>query len=319
MSSKTQRLLNLVFVLVNTKQPVSRAEIFQRVREYGESTALDTKVRMFERDKAELRASYGDIIATRKVSSDSDEDGYLIDRDAFTLPPLDLSARERAILSLAGTVWGNAQLAGPGHEAGFLLGRGLASDDTGALAGRSGLVGVLYEAIVLRRVVTFTYDSKRRNEVSVRRVEPWRVFCTGGAWYLVGHDLTATADDGSPGARRIFRLSRVLTDIEMTSDAATRDVPTELDVRALVDGWLALPSTTKTAVLHVRHGTCGHLRLLADDIQERDSMDTLTITYEVEDRLARAIAAVCDRVVVDSPRELRAAVDDIVTRAVAHE
>lgn len=313
MSTKTQRQLNLVLVLANARRPVSRAEIFERVPEYGQDTAVDTKVRMFERDKKELRAKYGDAISAVKTASEEDQDGYVIDMDAIMLPDIKLSPRERALITLAGSVWGNAQLAGPGHEAGFLLGRGLNNEDASALAGRSGLVGVLIEAVGQGVAVEFVYDSRRGHAVGTRVVEPWRVFCTGGAWYMVGFDLTA--DDGA-GARRIFRLSRILSDIAVTQVAATHAAPTDLDVRELVEGWLALPSTVRTAVILVTKGSCGHLRVLADDVEELDSHDVVTITYEIEDRIARAVAAVCDKARVVSPDSLRAAVNAIVDKAV---
>ena len=52
---KTERLLNLVLVLLYTRRPLSKAQIRQLVPQYGQSASTEAFERMFERDKDELR------------------------------------------------------------------------------------------------------------------------------------------------------------------------------------------------------------------------------------------------------------------------
>ncbi|MCA1736267.1 MAG: WYL domain-containing protein [Actinobacteria bacterium] len=70
------------------------------------------------------------------------------------------------------------------------------------LAAEPELVGVLQEAAAANEVVTLTYWSMSRDEVTEREVEPWSVFSSLGNWYLIGHCRMA-------GAQRVFRVDRI--------------------------------------------------------------------------------------------------------------
>ena len=52
-SQKTERLINLTLALLATKRHLSKSEIFEKIPGYEGSP--ETKERMFERDKEELR------------------------------------------------------------------------------------------------------------------------------------------------------------------------------------------------------------------------------------------------------------------------
>ena len=52
---KTERLLNLVLVLLYTRRPLPKAQIRSLVPQYGQSASTEAFERMFERDKDELR------------------------------------------------------------------------------------------------------------------------------------------------------------------------------------------------------------------------------------------------------------------------
>ena len=53
---KTERLLNLVMVLLYTRRPLTKAQIRRLVGQYDTSPSVEAFERMFERDKDELRA-----------------------------------------------------------------------------------------------------------------------------------------------------------------------------------------------------------------------------------------------------------------------
>jgi proteasome accessory factor B len=104
-AARTERLLNLLTLLVNSRRPVALRDI-RELDEFGAYRTKDPKSgeRAFERDKAALQ-QLG--VPLRWVAAEQDEDaegegGYLIDRQQYFLPELELSAGEVALLTMAG-------------------------------------------------------------------------------------------------------------------------------------------------------------------------------------------------------------------------
>src|SRR5687767_683932 len=90
---KLQRWTDLIAALLRRRFPVTFEELARDVPAYGGDRKKDAVMRMFERDKDELR-SFG--IAIETVAFDDDEGeaaGYRLDRKAFYLPYLSLAAR----------------------------------------------------------------------------------------------------------------------------------------------------------------------------------------------------------------------------------
>ncbi|RYF04042.1 MAG: WYL domain-containing protein, partial [Deltaproteobacteria bacterium] len=90
-AARTERLLNLLTLLLNSRRPVALREIRQ-LDEFAAYWTQDPKSgeRAFERDKAAL-LELG--VPLRWVAADTDEDeegggGYVIDKDRYFLPAL---------------------------------------------------------------------------------------------------------------------------------------------------------------------------------------------------------------------------------------
>lgn len=85
------------------------------------------------------------------------------------------------------------------------------------------------DALQRRKAVRFTYRSMGRDEVGPREVEPYGLAFLSGHWYLVGRDRDA-------GALRQFRVSRISAVRVNAARAQTADyeVPTEFDLAAHV-------------------------------------------------------------------------------------
>src|SRR3954469_13848024 len=98
---RTERLLDLVALLLDSKEPVPWAELRDSFPEdYGQGSD-DATERKFERDKAEL-LELG--IPISYVQGDEDrKDGYVIARDAYYLPDPGFSKEEVAVLYAAGS------------------------------------------------------------------------------------------------------------------------------------------------------------------------------------------------------------------------
>ena len=91
-SAKTERLLNLVIALLNSRQYRTASWIRRNVAGYGDAPSDDAFFRMFERDKNELREL--------QVPLDTDgEDGYRIPPTEFSLPELTFTPAEFAAVA----------------------------------------------------------------------------------------------------------------------------------------------------------------------------------------------------------------------------
>jgi proteasome accessory factor C len=64
------------------------------------------------------------------------------------------------------------------------------------------LVGLLRDAAAAGRAVEITHVSLAAGRTTVRTIEPWSVFSTGGNWYVSGFCRMA-------GAERVFRIDRI--------------------------------------------------------------------------------------------------------------
>ena len=304
-----ERHLNLIFVLMNTRRPLTRDELRAKVGGYDKDASDDAFQRMFERDKVALRKSR---IPLETVSVDpgfNDSDGYLIDRDKFLLPDLQLDGDDRAILAEAAKVWTDSQFAQLAERAAEKIGDS-DEDDAGlgvslGLALDQGSAATLFSAIEDGHVVQFEYLTKGDSDAKLRVVEPWQVLLSGGNWYLVGFDH-------SRQEQRTFKLARFKSSVTVTQDQITHPKPSDFDVMTVVGYWLQTQDGEGIATLSVEHKAAGNLRLLAQEISVGAKHDVLTIHYANEDLVARDIAAVVDAVLSIEPKTLREKVDRVI-------
>ena len=181
---KLERLLNLTAALLNTPRPLSASELRARMAgAYSED--LTAFRRMFERDKADLRAIGVPIDVTTLHHLDPPVDGYRIAAAAYAGRDARFEPDELAALHLATNL---VRLEG-GSGAGLARLGGAASADGVPLPVAEvdelpfhDSLAKLVAAAVGRRAVTFPYRDTER------RVEPWRLSFHRGHWYLVGWD-----------------------------------------------------------------------------------------------------------------------------------
>jgi proteasome accessory factor B len=220
---RIERLINLIAALLEARRPMTAEEIRARIAGYGQEN-YETFRRAFERDKDALRAM-GIPLEVRRVDPLTDqEDGYLIPRERYYLPDLDLAPEELAALAIA-----TETLAGPADDAasGMLKIAAVADASAGApprvvttadVGVGDARLGAIYAGVLERRPLSFGYvdAAGRRTE---RRVEPWALVHRAGHWYMTGRDLQA-------GARRTFKVSRMDGSVlvgEGTFEAPARD------------------------------------------------------------------------------------------------
>jgi proteasome accessory factor B len=299
---KTERLLSLVVCLLATQRYLTAGQIRRSVPGYPETD--ESFKRMFERDKDELR-ELGIPLETGTVA---DEPGYRIRQQAYELPEIELEPDEAAVLGLAARVWQRAELAEA--AAGALLKLRAAGVDTeeGAQPGIEPHVRTeepafpaLWRAVRDRRPVTFSYLAPGR-EPQHRRLEPWGVVSRHGRWYVSGFDRDRQAP-------RVFRLSRITSDVAPDGPAGSVEVPERADVRDMVRSWGDHPPDTRTATVRVREGAGNGIRRLASAQKSgRPGWDVVELRFSEADWLAGYLASFGPDVLVEGPPDLREAV-----------
>lgn len=209
-----ERMVNLVALLLNARQPLTFDEIRDRLGAYTQDER-DVAKRQFERDKDELRRE-GIPIETAFTDVYEKEQGYLIPPDRYYLPEISLTAEEIAALFITAHApgdYGEAATAFPklAGNADAAMISGLDQRRAPGIAGGGPQLMAAADAAARRRRVRFSYRPATGEE-GVRTVDVWGLVSFRGAWYLVGHD--ESADDV-----RSFRLSRVLSDLEDLGEA----------------------------------------------------------------------------------------------------
>lgn len=231
---RIERLINLIIALLETRVPMTAEQIRTRIAGYDQPS-FEAFRRAFERDKEALRAM-GVPLVVRKVNPlDEHSDGYIIPKDRYYLPQLDLEPDELAALRIA-----MEAVLGPGDQAesGWLK---LSVDAESApqtsprvmwgadLDADQPILGTLYEAQLERRPVRFTYRASSGQE-STRSVEPYGLVNRRGHWYLVGRDLDRAAE-------RSFRLSRVQGQVEVLEGSYVVPKGFEAERHLPADAW----------------------------------------------------------------------------------
>jgi proteasome accessory factor B len=266
---------------------------------------------MFERDKEELRALGIPIEVGHVDRFFEDELGYRVKRDAFELPDLDLTPDEAAVLGLAARVWQHAGLAAATSSALVKLraaGHDVDREALDALQPRVAADEPAFDAMwamtISRTPVRFGYRRAGATEVVERHLEPWGIVTSRERWYVVGHDR----DRGEP---RLFRLSRIVGDVQADGRPGSFEVPEGTDVRALTAS-LEPRRTPTTATVLARRGSAALLRRRALDVVEsvpgpddRTPWDRLTLTTHATDELVEDVLAHLGDVVALEPAALR--------------
>jgi proteasome accessory factor B len=231
---RTERLINLVLYLLDASEAVTADRIRLDVYGYDPEAADDAFLRMFERDKDDLR----DTALPIEVAATADgKDGYRVDRRAYHLPPLDLAPAEMAAARLVAGALDErsgfvavedlkhavlklaSRMPAPPQPEGSVVVR-LAAD------AQSERVRTLYSAVRRRKAVTFTYETMSTGETSIRTVEPYGLFYTRGAWYLVGRDR----DREALRTFRVTRMHSVLAANKQRPHRTDFEVPADFDV-----------------------------------------------------------------------------------------
>ncbi|TCJ23368.1 helix-turn-helix transcriptional regulator [Nocardioides jejuensis] len=313
---KSERLLNLLILLLVQRRYVGKARIRALIDDYRDASD-EAFERMFERDKGELRA-LGVPVETGFVDGFfEDEPGYRIPADEFALPGIELTADEAAVLGLATRVWRHAGLAAHTSDAlAKLAAAGVEVDrerlDVLApeISAEEPSFDALWQATLDRQRVSFEHQRVGASAPTKRTIEPWGLVSTSGRWYVVGRDLDREAE-------RMFRLSRIRSRISKVGRPGAYDVPAGVDLRALTRR-LGPGPRTEAATLLVRQGSGAALRRTGTVVESgvtgpdgHSAWDRVALTVSSLTWLADEVLAHGAAVRAESPEAL---VADVVRR-----
>ncbi len=307
---KTERLMNLIFALLVSKQFLTKVQIRDAIADYRDAPSPDAFDRMFERDKEELRELGIPVETGENDAYFHDEVGYRIRRDEAELPDLELTREEAAVIGLATQVWEHAGLANDSTTALMKL-KAIGVDvDTSVLrmaepklSTNEPSFDVVWDAVTRRIPVSFVY-ARPAAEAMERHLQPWGIISWHDRWYVGGFDL----DRDGP---RIFRLSRIIGPVSTVGAPGSYEVPEGTDMKDLARGLFPAPPD-EAAVLRIRKGRGLSLRRLAEKVTPiDDELDEVAIRYSSNWELASEVASYGPDVVVVSPPSVR---DAVVTR-----
>ncbi len=308
--NKSERLLNLLILLLVQRHYISKERIRSTVDAYRDSTD-EAFERMFERDKDELRALGVPIELGSVDPLFDDEPGCRIRPDEFALPGIELTADEAAVVGLATRVWQHAGLAA--HTSGAiakLTAAGVEIDGS-RIDLAAPVVTVddpnfdeFWQASLDKTVVVFDYQRSDSPNVTTRKLEPWGVVSYSGRWYVVGRDVDR-------GAERMFRLSRVRGSVRRVGRAGAYSVPADTSLRELTNRLAPGPRNEKGTIL-ARTGSCLGLRRYARLLDEgvtgpdgTNNWDRLEVSFGSYDQMAEDALSQGVNAYVEEPVEVR--------------
>ncbi|MBT2550180.1 YafY family protein [Arthrobacter sp. ISL-65] len=319
-AQRTERLLNLLIALLNSRYGLRRSELREKI--YSGGAASDAAFgRMFERDKNDLRDFGFDVETVTDLGWSSDDPGttrYRIGKESNRLPDVELTPDEWTVLLLASQLWEQAALGTAASNALRKLQAAGGLADVELPAGvqpRIRPAGQAFEDLVAamhaQHAVRFLYLAGSTGREEERVVEPWGLGSRFGQWYLVGFDRGRRA-------KRFFRLSR-LTSAVTILDREAFTPPAGFNVRAELNSLPELP--VSSAVVDVRSGKLLGLRKRAagpasqeadtdvsQNMEANAGWDRLSVPYRDAEVLGEELASYGPNVRVVSPGELSASV-----------
>ena len=297
MSRKIERLVNLTIALLATKRYLTKSEIFRTVEGY-EGTD-ETKERMFERDKDDLRSLGIEIEVGSFDPVFMDEAGYRINHSTYQMDLGALSPKELSLLSLAAQSWQGAALDQPAHRVLIKLRSiGIPADAlelpgiSSRLANSSADIAVISSAISDKSTIVFDYTSSDLQHLK-RTVIPFALATHTGFWYVA-------CIDQQINEVRIFRFDRIVGNIVKGENNSDFQAPTSFDFHSA----LTQSQSHTLASFDVRKGKGHLLRNLAVSTKDLGEWDQLEIPIVSLENLRSLALWHGEDVIVRSPKEL---------------
>ncbi len=215
-TEKLIRQLSLISYLMAERRPVTAPEIRRDVEGYSVMNE-DAFARRFYADRSELEALGIVLNVEKPVDGLVEQENYSLPPENFHLPAIAFTDQELAALrtalqlldgefayaeplrlALQQISWGRPSPLSTPEQNTIALGI------TGSAGGHevSQRLAKIETAIFRRKTIVFEYHTMERDEIGIRRVDPYQLLYQGGQFYVVGRSHERSAI-------RVFRLSRI--------------------------------------------------------------------------------------------------------------
>ena len=292
-SQKTERLINLTLALLASKRYLSKAEILRNIPGYEGSP--ETKERMFERDKDDLRSLGIQIDVNNSDPLFEDEQGYLIKSESFQFAENEFTKEELLLLTMAANLWHDSavemdsqnallkiqSLSGPVEN-------DMTTTPTLRITEDWQLLVSIFTAVQNKQILEFSYRGKKR------QVNPYGLYSSNGFWYLIAFEINVI---------KSFKLVRIEGEVDLIGEKDAFEKPDNFNV----GNFLKEESNSVSLVskLQVRKGAALSLRnkfTVKDLDSEWDLMD---IPYTNEQELLEMVLWHCTDLKLIEPAALR--------------
>lgn len=298
MSRKIERLINLTIALLATKRYLTKSEIFKTIDGYEGSA--ESKERMFERDKDDLRALGIEIEVGSFDPLFSDEAGYRIKQEKYQFDLGEITPVEVSLLSLAAEAWQEASLGDAAQSALLKLKSiGIHGDEllipttVHKLDDGGQDISLISRAIASHQVISFEYLDADLS-TSLRRIVPLSLSTRNGFWYIAGVDQDIQEI-------RTFRMDRIRSLIHIGEALLEFETPEGFTAKTSV----AAMNPNGFALIDVRKGKGTSLRALATAQQSLGEWDQLKVPIFNLESLSALILWHGLDVVVQQPEALK--------------
>lgn len=276
-SQKTERLINLTLALLASKRYLSKAEILRNIPGYEGSP--ETKERMFERDKDDLRSLGIQIDVNNFDPLFEDEQGYLIKSDSFQFAENEFTKEELLLLTMAANLWHDSaveidsqnallkiqSLSGPVEN-------DMTTTPTLRITEDWQLLVSIFTAVQNKQILEFNYRGKNR------QVNPYGLYSSNGFWYLIAFEINVI---------KSFKLVRIEGEVNLIGEKDAFEKPDNFNV----GNFLKEESNSVSLVskLQVRKGAALSLRNKFK-VKDLDSeWDLMDIPYTNEQELLEMV------------------------------
>lgn len=298
MSRKIERLINLTIALLATKRYLTKSEIFNTVEGYEGSA--ETKERMFERDKDDLRSLGIEIEVGSFDPLFNDEPGYRIKQEKYQFDLGEITPIEVSLLSLAAQAWQEASFGDVAQSALLKLkSMGIPGDELSIPSTVHKLddggqdISLISKAIASQHLLSFQYLDSNLS-ITDRRVVPLSLSTRSGFWYIAGVDQEVQEI-------RTFRLDRITNQITAGDTPSEFEAPEGFSAKASLN----VMNPNGYAVIDLRKGKGAALRALASSQQSLGEWDQLKIPIFNLESLSALILWHGLDAVVQEPESLR--------------
>lgn len=230
--SKTERQLNLVFLLLNTKRGLTRSQIQEQLLDYRESPSQAAFERMFERDKEDIKELGFQLEANLNDMASSEEFSYRIIRDSSFVNFHKFSLEEKLVLQMSLIHLHKMNMFDLSLNLKLEANLKTLPVEVNLKKTVDGiLLFQVIKAIKDRRFIFFEYVgiNPNSNEEVARKVTPLHLVVKNGFYYLIGYSHEREN-------YRVFRMDRITRLLDVGSiDEALYSVAKKDDLINLLD------------------------------------------------------------------------------------